>query len=105
MIDSRYGLEDDDSGPEVVYVPSKRLEPRVTEVTVELRRTEDGRLAVLAYSSLQSLVECCGEAQPWVSLPPEKITEVVGESQADVVLWDAHLPGEQRRDTVASGGV
>lgn len=87
-----------------MYVPSERLEPGATEVTVELRRTDDARLAVLAYSSLQSLVECCGESQPWVSLPPEKITEVVGESQADVVLWDSHLPGEQRRDTVESGG-
>lgn len=88
----------DDQEPLPAFLPSERAYRGDTEVTVELRRTNDDRLAVLAYSSLESLVAGCGEGQPWVSLPERSVGTVVQESGADLVLWDPVLPDEQRRD-------
>lgn len=98
LIGDSYASDSEENDAEVVYLPSERPKAGDTEVTVELRRTNDNRLAVLAYSSLESLVACCGELQPWVALPANKVTEVADHSQADVVLWDSGLPVEQRRD-------
>lgn len=104
VIGDAYHPESDEDGPVLAYVPSQRLNPGDTEVTVEFRWTTDSRLAVLAYSSLESLVECCGGRQPWVSLPVDRVDEIASESQADVVLWDAGLPAEERRDELEVAG-
>ncbi|WP_324195087.1 SAV_915 family protein [Nocardia farcinica] len=34
-----------------------------------LRRTRDGRIACLAYSALDRLLNCCGNNQPWMWTP------------------------------------
>ncbi len=81
---------------DVVFVASQRFRRGDPEATLELRHTEDGRLAVLAFSSLERLVEGCGEAQPWIAFPHEHLDELVRVSGADVVLWDVALAPEQR---------
>ncbi|MBE9376399.1 hypothetical protein IQ251_18260 [Saccharopolyspora sp. HNM0983] len=83
----------------VVYVPCERVLRGDTEVTVELRQLEDGRTAVLAYTSLDALVENCGDLQPWASLPSDKVQHIQESSGAEVLLWDAALPAEQRKDS------
>lgn len=88
----------EDTEPVLVYLPSEQLGKDDTHATIEFRRIDDGRLAVLAYTSLETLVNGCGEHQPWVQLSNDKIDGIVTESGADVVLWDAELPAEQRRD-------
>ncbi|WP_146239985.1 SAV_915 family protein [Prauserella flavalba] len=95
-----------ESAPEgdAVYLPSERVQQGDAEATVELRRLEDGRLVVLAYTSLQALVEGCGERQPWLSVRGEYLEQIVTGSGAAEVLWNAVLPDEQRQDAPVSEG-
>lgn len=81
---------------DAVFVPSRRVRRGDAEATLELRRTEDGQLAMLAYSSLELLVDGCGEGQPWVAVPRERVAGLLSLSEADVVLWDVALSPEQR---------
>ena len=83
-------------GSAVAYVPSQRLRPGDTEATLELRNTEDGRVAMLAYSTLERLVEGCGESQPWVAVPMDRVQNLQELSGADVTLWDVPVPDEVR---------
>ena len=94
---------DGEDEPELVYLPSERVHGRDVEATVEFRRTEDGQLVVLAFTSLRALVEGCGEKQPWVSVPSGYLGRLVEDSGADTVVWNAVLADEQRRDGRAQG--
>lgn len=89
--------------PTVAFLPSEPKHQDDAEVTLELRRTNDDQLAVLAYSSLESLVAGCGERQPWVALPMDSVDTVATESGAGLVLWDAGLPEDERRDATNGG--
>lgn len=93
----------DQDGGEHAFIPSQRARLGDTEVTLELRRTEDDQLAMLAFSSLESLVAGCGEAQPWVAVPLERVDELMRLSGADVVLWDAALPRAFRHPASEEG--
>ncbi len=97
------GLGDGTTG-ELIYLPSARVRQGDDEATVELRRLEDGRLVVLAYTSLEALVEGCGERQPWLSVRSEYLEQIVSGSGATEVLRNAMLPDEQRQDAPVSGG-
>lgn len=79
-----------------VYVPTQRGSLADQQVTLELRHTVDGRVALLAYTDLDSLVAGCGEAQPWVAVPEERVGELLRLSGAEAVLWDVALWPEQR---------
>jgi hypothetical protein len=81
------------------FLPSRRLSAGDSEINVETRSLEDGRTALFAYSSLPRLVECCGQAQPWVEVTPGRIHEVQRLAAVDLVVWDAELPAELRLTT------
>lgn len=66
------------------------------ELVLELRVVEDSDLAVLAYTQLGKLVDCCGEYQPWAAVPVSWVPDLVKRSGADRVVWDAPLAEEQR---------
>lgn len=82
--------------PQQVYISSQRLGPGAEEVNLELRPMQDGRLALLAYSSLDLLIAGCGEHQPWIAVPVNRVHDCQQQSGADVVLWDLELPEEMR---------
>lgn len=86
----------DQQGDDSAFIPSRRVRRGETEATLELRRTEGGELAMLAYSSLELLVDGCGAEQPWIAVPGERLDELLRLSGAQVVLWDAALSPEQR---------
>lgn len=76
------------------FVPGQRV-PHAgpSEVQVEVRALEDGRTALLAYSSLPHLVACLGDAQPWVEIKPTvSVSDLQVQAGVDVVVWDAELP-------------
>ncbi|WP_246025486.1 SAV_915 family protein [Saccharopolyspora antimicrobica] len=99
MIGADYIAEQNGEEPEPVFVPlEKRLLSRDKDATIELRRLTDGRLAVVAFTSLEALVHSCGNLQPWASLPADQVSEIQARSGADLVIWDAELPADQRRD-------
>ncbi len=58
--------------PEIVYVPCVPVEPGAAEAQVMLRtlpRADGSIMTVLpAYSSVDELVQACGDAQPWVAM-------------------------------------
>ncbi|TKG73194.1 MULTISPECIES: SAV_915 family protein [Prauserella] len=98
------GLDEGATETDLVYLPSERVRQGDAEATVELRRLEDGRLVVLAYTSVEALVEGCGERQPWLSVRSEYLEQIVSGSGATEVLWNAVLPDEQRQEAPVSGG-
>jgi len=51
--------------PPVGYVPCEQSGSGDEDLRIDLRRTGDGRSALLVYSALDRLVSCCGEYQPW----------------------------------------
>jgi hypothetical protein len=83
---------------QVVYLPAKRYRPGDTTAQFELRYLDDGRPALLAYSSLDLLVAGCGDAQPWVAVRLEtadgldQLAQICGA----VALWDVNIPAEAR---------
>ncbi len=99
VIGADYMAEKNGDEPTLVYVPTERVLRGDTEVTVEIRQLEDGGTAVVAYTSLDSLVSNCGDLQPWVSLPEDKVQEIQEQSGADVVVWDVALPASERNDS------
>ncbi|WP_338601547.1 SAV_915 family protein [Saccharopolyspora sp. SCSIO 74807] len=90
-------LDADEQLPETVYLPSERVTDRNAEVTLELRATGQGQIAMLAFTSLEELVAGCGNAQPWVSVRGHQVDELRSLSGADVVVWDSALPYEERK--------
>lgn len=80
--------------PPTVFVPSRRGSAGDAELRLELRTLADGRTAMLAYTSLASLVAGCGAAQPWVSIRAERLVEL--REHFDLVLVDVALPDDLR---------
>lgn len=72
----------------VLYVPIRVA--RAGGVQVELRRLDDGRIALPAYTSPAELVRGCGPAQRWAAL--DGIGMRALRSSCDVVLVDVQLP-------------
>jgi len=83
------GAESDDA-PTVLYIPTA-APMRGDDVTFALRRLADGRHAMLVFTSLDRLVEGCGDAQPWVSIRAEAVREFQYVADADTVIWDPVL--------------
>lgn len=63
---------------------------------VELRRTASGAVAVASYSSLESLVVCCGWGQPWVLMRPERLADAAKAAGATQVAVDVPPPEGHR---------
>ena len=80
----------------LVYVPCTARDSGRSEIQIALKPLEDGRLAMLVFTSLDLLVTGCGEQQPWVALPESALEDTFRSSAADVVAVDAGLTAEQR---------
>jgi hypothetical protein len=62
----------------------------------EIRATEDGRRAMLAYTALDRLAEKCGDEQPWVVVPTTELDQILSEQPFDLVAFDAEIPATLR---------
>lgn len=86
--------------PPIVYVPctpaQAGTEQRDSEMTIELRQTRDGRLALLVYSAMDRLIAHCGPAQPWTVLASEDLERVRLATGFELVLLDLDIPEELR---------
>lgn len=78
--------------PPVLYVPAAEDHPHDGNLTIQLRNTRDGRIALLVYSALDRLVRCCGEGQPWVIIPTPNLGTVWKVQRFDLVLLDVEIP-------------
>lgn len=63
-------------------------------IGIELRETDDGRRALLAYTALDRLATCCGPEQPWVLYPTDRLGDLGVDY--DVVYLDMVIPPELR---------
>jgi hypothetical protein len=81
--------------PPVLYLPCKA--GSTTDLAmIEMRELEDGRVALMAYTSLDRLARCCGDQQPWVLFKTESLGELRRDSPYDVVVLDQALPVDLR---------
>jgi hypothetical protein len=83
--------------PPVVYVPCSPVGRDDDILSVDLRPTRDGRLALLVYSALDRLVNCCGDKQSWVVMPTADLEKVRVETNFELVLLDIEIPDDFRR--------
>jgi hypothetical protein len=83
--------------PPVVYVPCAPTRPGDGELTVDLRQTRRGQLALLVYSALDRLVDCCGQDQPWTVMATTDLESVRVATGFEIILMDLEIPEEHRR--------
>lgn len=81
--------------PPVVYLPCAR-EPNGLGAEVELRTTTDGQLALLAYTALDRLANCCGPHQPWVLYPTDRLQDFAETQPFGVIMIDQEIPEPYR---------
>jgi hypothetical protein len=82
--------------PPVVYLPCASHVSDPTESVVELRKTRDGRMALMAYSALDRLKYCCGDQQPWMVVPTPTLDKIQQVQPFDLLLLDVVIPPEHR---------
>ncbi len=82
--------------PPVLYVPARH--GGVDEVELELSTLADGRVAALAYTSLDRLVTACGSAQPWALVPALELEQLQARGSFAVIALDPEVPDELRKE-------
>jgi hypothetical protein len=78
--------------PPALYLPTGPASRAAEGASIELRRTPDGRTALVAFTALDRLVDCCGEHQPWVLVGTEHLAKIHRGNPYDVIVLDSPLP-------------
>ncbi|MGB6163217.1 MAG: SAV_915 family protein [Pseudonocardiaceae bacterium] len=86
----------DPADMEWVYLPSRPVSGDSGRAELELRRRQDGQLALLAYTSLELLVAGCGAQQPWIAIPVVELEQAQRSAQFDLIALNVLLPPEMR---------
>lgn len=81
--------------PTTVYLPCQEHVRRAEDAALQLREV-DGRLALLAYSTLEQLHGCCGAAQPWLAVPSSRLDALWQVARFEMILLDVVIADEQR---------
>lgn len=87
--------------PPLVYAPchpsSSAAGPEVSPgPDVVVRRTRDGRTAVVVYTALDRLRDACGTGHPWRLLTVDDLRRLKEEVGYDVLYLDLVMPPEER---------
>ncbi|MDG4831852.1 hypothetical protein O7627_21460 [Solwaraspora sp. WMMD1047] len=82
--------------PPVVYLPCLAEVTDAADARIVMRTTKDGRLALLAYSALDRLRNCCGPTQPWIVAPTIALSRLHAAEPFDLLLLDIMIPPERR---------
>ena len=82
--------------PPALYLPTGPVDPEAEGASIELRRTPDGRTALVAFTALDRLIDCCGDHQPWVLVNTEHLGLVHSANPYDVIVLDSPLPEDLR---------
>lgn len=75
-------------------VPAEEATPSQSEVTVQLARTPDDELVMLAFSTPERLAACLGDEQPWIAIPKSELQPVQHACEADILEIDPVLPAD-----------
>jgi hypothetical protein len=85
--------------PPVVYVPTTGTPDDAGEVSLELVRGNDGRLALFAYSALDRLEAFYSESAPWALLTVADLQRAYDSVPFDLLFLDRRpRPPEQDQD-------
>jgi hypothetical protein len=90
--------------PPVLYLPCAEAVADPAAARPELRRTRDGRLALLAYTALDRLRDGCGAHQPWVLVRSDGLQRMHEHDPFDLLLLDVVVPGTHRRPAGGPAG-
>lgn len=86
--------------PPFLYVPVSAAQPesgeQAGEIGLELRQTVDGGLVLLTFTALDRLIDGCGEHQPWVVIPAERLADIKDATGVTGIVLDVGLPEELR---------
>lgn len=88
--------------PEHVYVPVADLDPDAGP-RIQARELPDGEVAALAYTTLEELVTCAGEHQPWVLMPSRRLAALRPQLGFDRIVLDLQVPVSEWHDETAGG--
>lgn len=66
------------------------------DTDLELRATARRGVAVVAYTSLNTLVPACGWGQPWAAMHPERLHRSADALGANLVALDVTIPEQHR---------
>jgi hypothetical protein len=83
--------------PPVVYLPCAEAVVDPNDARIDMRETRDGRTALLAYSALDRLHECCGDDQAWIVVPTATLAQLQSLHPFQLLMLDIEIPVEQRR--------
>jgi hypothetical protein len=87
--------------PPVVYVPCAPTQT-ADELTVDLRTTRGGQLALLVYSAMDRLAAHCGPHQPWTVMLTKDLEQLRETTGFTLILLDLDIPPELRRTAGAN---
>lgn len=90
--------------PPMVYLPCVEHVTDPVLARVQMRETRDGRVALLAYSALDRLHDCCGRDQAWVVVPTPALADVHAADPFDLLFLDMYVPAERRVAGAVNGG-
>jgi hypothetical protein len=82
--------------PSALVLPTAKKPKNFGTAEIELRRTADGKIALMAFSSVQRLVECLGPYQPWALVKSEHLPKIYQTQPYDMIVLDSDLPEELR---------
>lgn len=83
--------------PPVVYLPCAETVVDASQARVAMRTTRDGRVALLAYSALDRLHDCCGRNQPWIVMPTAGLDDLQQAQPFQLLLLDVVIPEDKRQ--------
>lgn len=83
--------------PPVVYLPCTETVTDPKDARVDMRETRDGRTALLAYSALDRLRDCCGDKQAWIVMPTANLSQLQAARPFQLLMLDVEIPVDKRR--------
>lgn len=85
------GVQPAQSKP-TVFIPAASEPDEYGHAEIQLRRTDEGELALPVFTSVENLVTCCGEDQAWVAFSPLSLSDLLAATGADGIAQDVELP-------------
>ena len=85
-----------------VLVPTRPVAANDDRAWPELRTLTDGRLALLAYTSVAELVTACGRHQPWIGVPATWLARMRENCGFETVALNLEVPPELRHQQAAN---
>jgi hypothetical protein len=71
------------------------------EAEIELRETVDGELVLFTFTALDRLIAGCGERQPWLVIPADRLAHIKEATGLAQVVMDVGLPDALRHGAAA----